>query len=425
MSLHENAIYTIQKAAKTALIPRSFIDILLQPNHIHKRRLNVQMDSGKLESFLAFRVQHNNLAGPYKGGLRFSVDSDLDEVSALATWMTIKTAVIDLPLGGAKGAVVVDAKQCSEQELEQITRNYVREFYEVIGPKTDIPAPDMYTNSRIMGWAADEYIKISKKPEAGAFTGKPIKLGGIEGREIATSYGAMSVLDEHLKTSERLNVNSQLSCIIQGAGNAGANAAKLAADMGIMVVGISDSKGGVYDPRGFDVDKLISCKLTHGSIRHCVEKHLSVEGLDLEHVQILTNQQLLAMPCDILILSALEDQVTKENAEDVKAQVILEIANGPVTPEAEAILDKKDIQVLPDILVNAGGVCVSYFEWLQNSSDQDWSRQEVLEKLDKRIRKAYKDIQSLKNNYNCTYRTAAYIKALKRLNLIWENNNPS
>ncbi|MBT6142892.1 Glu/Leu/Phe/Val dehydrogenase, partial [bacterium] len=323
------------------------------------------------------------------------------------------------------GAVVVDAKQCSEKELEQITRSYVREFYEVIGPNTDIPAPDMYTNSRIMGWAADEYIKMSKKPEAGAFTGKPIKLGGIEGREIATSYGAICVLDEYLKTSKLFDVKSKLSCIIQGAGNAGANAAKLAADMGIMVVGISDSKGGVYDPRGFDVDKLITCKLTHGSIKHCVEKDLSVEGLDLEHVQILTNQQLLAKPCDILILSALEDQITEVNAKDVQAQVVLEIANGPVTPEAEAILNKKNIQVLPDILVNAGGVCVSYFEWLQNSSGTNWSRQEVLEKLDKRIRKAYKDIQSLKNYYDCNYRTAAYIKALKSLNLIWEHNNPS
>ena len=296
------------------------------------------MDDGRSACFTGIRVQHNNLAGPYKGGVRYHEDSNLNEVSALATWMTIKCSVLDLPFGGGKGAVLQTQKM-SSTELERITRAYVRALKNDIGPQKDIPAPDMYTNSRVMAWATDEYLKVTNTSNKGVFTGKPICFGGSQGREEATSAGGMYATRAYLE-SQDMDPNG-LKVIIQGAGNVGSHAARIAEEMGMIVVGISDSKGAIYNPDGFEVDRVLSCKLEFGSVKHCIEEQINVEGLDVEKFELMTNEQLLEQECDILFLSALENQVTADNADNILAKVVVELANGPVTQRLDRILEEK------------------------------------------------------------------------------------
>lgn len=416
--LHENALHIIERAANTAVINKNFLAEFMQPQHSHLVSLPIKMDDGRSACFTGIRVQHNNLAGPYKGGVRYHEDSNLNEVSALATWMTIKCSVLDLPFGGGKGAVLVDTKKMSSTELERITRAYVRALKNDIGPQKDIPAPDMYTNSRVMAWATDEYLKVTNTSNKGVFTGKPICFGGSQGREEATSAGGMYATRAYLE-SQDMDPNG-LKVIIQGAGNVGSHAARIAEEMGMIVVGISDSKGAIYNPDGFEVDRVLSCKLEFGSVKHCIEEQINVEGLDVEKFELMTNEQLLEQECDILFLSALENQVTADNADNILAKVVVELANGPVTPEADRILEENKVDVLPDVLMNAGGVTVSYLEWVQNQNDNYLAKSEVLKSLDKRMTKAYKETLSYKNKYKCSFRIASYIKALKRLQSIWE-----
>jgi len=419
MSLHNNALRIIQEASDLACLNKNFLESFMAPNHTHIVSLPIKLDSGKVKTFKGIRVQHNNLAGPYKGGIRYHEDANIDEVSALATWMTIKCAVLDLPLGGAKGAVMVDTKELSSDEIERLTRAYVQKMINNIGPDKDIPAPDMYTNSQIMGFATDEFMKITNSNKRGAFTGKPINLGGSEVRQEATSAGGLFATLEHLR-SNKIDPKG-LRVIVQGAGNVGSHAAKIAEDNGMIVVGISDSKGAIYNGHGFSVDEVLTCKLEHGSVTHCIDSQVNVEGINLDEFSIISNEDLLEMPCDILFLSALEDQVHKNNADRIQSKIIIELANGPVTPEADEILEKKSIDVLPDVLMNAGGVTVSYFEWVQNETEMYYEAEFVLKSLDKKMCKAYKETLNYKKKYDCSFRIASYIKALKRLQSIWEN----
>jgi len=419
MSLHKNALQIIKEASSVACLNKNFLESFMDPNHTHIVSLPIKLDTGKIKSFTGIRVQHNNLAGPYKGGIRYHIDANVDEVSALATWMTIKCAVLDLPLGGGKGAIVANTKELSSDEIERLTRAYVQKMVNNIGPDKDIPAPDMYTNAKIMGFATDEYMKITNSNKKGVFTGKPINLGGSEGREEATSAGGLFATLEYLRANEI--DPSGLRVIVQGAGNVGSHAAKIAEENGMIVVGISDSKGAIYNPNGFKVESVLSCKLKHGSVTHCVDSNVNVDGINIQDFSVISNEELLEMPCDILFLSALEDQVHKDNADRIQAKILVELANGPVTPEADTILEEKQIDVLPDVLMNAGGVTVSYFEWVQNQTDMYYEADFVLQSLDKKMCKAYKDTLSYKRKYNCSYRIASYIKALKRLQSIWEN----
>ncbi len=379
----KSVLKQLEKAANLINLDKNFLENLKEPNNILQTNIN---------SYKAYRVQHNNLLGPYKGGIRFHPNVDIDEVKSLAFWMTFKCAIANLPFGGAKGGVNCNPKKLSEKEIEEISRKYVQAFYKYIGPKKDIPAPDVYTNSKIMDIMVDEYEKLTGDKTKASFTGKSLNNGGSEGRETATAQGGVFILQEKF---------SELNTVaIQGFGNAGIFAAKLLKNK--KIIAISDSKGSIYNENGLDIKKLIEIKKQTGSVINYDAKKI-------------TNQELLELECDILIPAALENQITKENADKIKAKVILELANGPTTPEADEILFKKNITVIPDILANSGGVIVSYFEYLQNLNNEHWSLEEVNNKLKLKILKAYEDIKKISQEYNCSLRTAAYIKALKVL----------
>src|SRR3989338_6601928 len=361
MSLFENTIAQMRKAAQLMKLDPHIETHLSHPQRIFEVSLPIHMDNGAVQIFRGFRIQHNNARGPYKGGIRFHPQVDMEEVKALAMWMTVKCAVVGIPLGGAKGGVVVDPKELSERELEALSRGYIRAVEPIVGPEKDIPAPDVYTNPQIMAWMADEFSTIHGRNRLGVVTGKPLELGGSEGRGEATSQGGVYVLLEALTG---LNMKpSETRVAIQGFGNAGANVAHLLEEQGFKIVGVSDSKGALYCPGGIHPKEAIACKREKGHVGECF-----VAGIEYDATQSLaegaachmvTNEELLESDCDVLVLSALENQVTKNNADKIKAKVILELANGPTTPEADEILKEKGVIVLPDILANAGGVTVS------------------------------------------------------------------
>jgi glutamate dehydrogenase len=387
---------------------------LSQPQKIHLVTFPVQLDSGEIKIFEGYRVQHNNWAGPYKGGIRFSTMVDLDEVKALSAWMTIKCAVVGLPLGGGKGGINVDPKNLSVIEREKLTRSFVRAIADYIGPELDVPAPDMYTDGQVMAWATDEYIKIKGGNPLGVFTGKPIEFGGSAGRDKATAQGGVYILNEYAK---KHGINpSSTTVVIQGFGNAGLNAAEILSEIGYKIIGLSDSSGGIIGQEGIDIASAISCKVEFGALVKC--EHTALDYDKIKHqngVKTVSNQELLETECDILILSALENQVTRDNVANIKAKVIIELANGPVTPEADLVLKQNNITVLPDILMNAGGVTVSYFEMVQNASNYYWQADEVQERLYEIMVGAYERVEDNKERFNCTYREASFITALKRL----------
>jgi glutamate dehydrogenase (NADP+) len=347
-------------------------------------------------------VQFNNARGPYKGGIRFHPDADEDEVSALAAMMAIKCAVVDIPFGGAKGGVAIDPKKHSKAELHAVARAYVRAFAEHLGPDLDVPAPDVYTNPEIMAVMLGEYEAIVGKPSPAMITGKPLEKGGIVGRDTATADGAMIVLDEVLKDQHR--TFDKLTIAIQGAGNAGAQAARIAVREGAHVVALADSQNALVNADGIDVERALTAKESRASLTEG-----ALPGEAQPHDAVLTT------PCDVLIPAALEEVISAENANDVKATVILEIANGPVTPEADMLLATRSIGVVPDVLANAGGVTVSYFEWLQNKSGQEWSREMVSERLGETMRDAYRDVADFAHERGITLREAAYALALSRI----------
>jgi glutamate dehydrogenase/leucine dehydrogenase len=414
MTFFENTLNLIEKAAKVMKLDKNIKAILSSPDRIIEVSLPVKMDNGDTKVFRGFRVQHNDYAGPYKGGIRYHPQVDMEEVKALATLMTFKCSVVGIPLGGAKGGIIVDPKALSKGELERLTRKYAAAITPFIGPEKDVPAPDVNTDGQIMSWIADEYSKLQGKNTIGVVTGKPLEFGGSLGRDKATARGGYYVLEEIVKEQKLDPKNTTV--VIQGFGNAGGHAARILDEAGFKVIAVSDSKGGMYSKDGIHAVKAMQCKMEKGALHECVKKgavnyHIAKGA----HFEKITNEELLELPCDILVLSAFENQVTKENASRVKAKLILELANGPITPEADEILEKRKITVIPDILANAGGVTVSYFELVQNQANFYWSSEEVQEKLGAIMVKGWERLKEVQTQYKCTLRMAAFITALSRL----------
>jgi glutamate dehydrogenase (NADP+) len=368
----------------------------------------VRMDDGSLKIFKGYRVRYNTLLGPSKGGIRYHHTVTFDEVKSLAFWMTFKCAVVGLPYGGGKGGVTVDPRTLSQMELERLSRRYIAQIADFIGPDVDIPAPDVYTNSTIMGWMVDEFSKIKREWTPGVITGKPIPIGGSLGRDDATGRGGFYVF-EVLK--DKLGL-SQSKIAIQGFGNAGSHFGRLAQSVGHKVVAVSDSKSAIYCEQGIDVGSVERFKRETGKLKAVVYK--GDVAVEVPYTEI-SHEELLALEVDCLAPAALEKAITGKNANNVKAKVILELANGPVTPEADEILEKKGVTVLPDILANAGGVTVSYFEWVQNKEGYYWEIEDVHSRLKNKMEKAALEIYSIHKENSCSFRTAAYVAALKRL----------
>jgi glutamate dehydrogenase len=405
MSLFENTLKQMENAARLIDLDVNIEEALRHPERIIEVGVPVKMDNGVLRVFRGFRVQHNSVRGPYKGGIRFHPQVDMDEVKALATWMTIKCAVVGIPLGGAKGGVVVDPKELSPRELEQLTRQYTIALADFIGPDTDVPAPDVYTNPQIMAWIADEYSKIKGQNVMGVVTGKALSVGGSEGRDSATSQGGVYVLEEWLKGHDKKP--EEMTVAVQGFGNAGFHIARLLDEAGFNVIAVSDSKSALLCRGGLHPEQVMGCKVEKGQVGECF-----VAGNACERI---SNEELLALECDILVLAAMENQITVDNADSVQAKVILELANGPITPEADAILESKKIRVIPDILANAGGVTVSYFELVQNKMNYYWSAEEIQQKLRVIMQNAWDSVYENAKKYGCPYRVAAFITAMRRL----------
>ncbi|MEL9998707.1 MAG: Glu/Leu/Phe/Val dehydrogenase [Thermoplasmata archaeon] len=392
----------LDKAAKVMNLEPGVHAILREPMRILEVTIPVKMDDGTIKVFKGFRVQYNDARGPTKGGIRFHPQETLDTVKALAAWMTWKTAVVDIPYGGAKGGVICDPKSMSEAEIERLSRGYIRAIGRFIGPEKDIPAPDVYTTPQIMAWMMDEYSKIVGYNAPGVITGKPIEVGGSLGRGDATARGGMFCLREAAKKI-KLDL-SKATVAIQGYGNAGQFAHKLVTEMfGAKVVAVSDSKGGIYDEKGLDFQKVLQHKEKTGSV------------INYPGAKNITNEELLELKVDVLIPAALENQITGNNANKIKAKIVLELANGPTTPEADEILYKKGILDIPDFLANAGGVTVSYFEWVQNINGFYWTLDEVYQRLDQKMTKAFWDVMEAMDKYKIEPRTAAYVVAVKRV----------
>lgn len=393
-------IKEINGAAKKIGLTLDEIEILKSPQRIVEVSIPIKMDNGSLKVFRGYRVQYNDVRGPYKGGIRFHHQVNLDEVQALSFWMTIKCAVADIPYGGAKGGITVDVKQLSAGELERLTRGYARAIAEFIGPNKDIPAPDVYTNPQIMAWFMDEYSRIKGHNEPAVVTGKPVEVGGSLGRDTATALGGYFVFKN---ISKKLNYNNDTTIAIQGFGNAGMNFAKIAYGKGFKIAAVSDSKGGIYNLEGLNINKVIEHK----------EKTSSV--IDCAGAQNVSNEELLELPVKVLVPAALEGVITKDNAKKIKASIVLELANGPTAIEAGEILFKKNILVVPDVLANSGGVIVSYFEWVQNLRHYYWELEKVQANLDKQINRAADLVWQYMKEYNVNMRTAAYIIAVEKI----------
>ncbi|MBS3136121.1 Glu/Leu/Phe/Val dehydrogenase [Candidatus Woesearchaeota archaeon] len=414
--IFDSALNHIRKAYKYVDIDDDLQKILEHPKEVFLANLAVQMDNEHIEIFPAIRVHYNDILGPCKGGIRFHPNVSEDEVNALALWMTFKCAVADIPFGGAKGGVAVDVKRLSARELEHVSRAYVSAMADFIGPDKDIPAPDVYTNATIMGWMMDEYNHITRKQNPGVITGKPIHLGGSLGRETATANGGFSVFIEAMK---KYGIKKEVSIAIQGFGNVGKYMAKYLFDNGFKVVAVSDSKGAAYDKNGLDIDKMIKYKMpkTEG-----VPTKKSVCELSGSKVCV-TNEQLLQFDVDVLIPAALENVITRQNADKIKAKMIVELANGPVSSEAADILTKRGVKIIPDILANSGGVIVSYFEWVQNKSGMYWSEEEVNSRLSQKIVRAFEKIYDTSTKHGIDLRTAAYVVGLERLKAAIESRS--
>jgi glutamate dehydrogenase (NAD(P)+) len=363
----------------------------------------IMMDDGSLQIFEGYRVHHSTVRGPGKGGVRFSPHVYLDEVKALATWMTWKTSLLNLPLGGAKGGVCVDPRQLSKKELERLTRRYTAEIINIIGPDIDIPAPDMNTNAQIMAWMMDVYSMQKGRTVPGVVTGKPIEIGGSVGRESATGMGLYFVL-EALCEKLGLPLENQ-SIVVQGFGNVGGNIAELLYNRGCKVLAVSDVSTGIYNENGVDVNKLLEW----------VKQGKLLKDYEEKSYKNITNEELLALKCDILVPAAIENQITEKNANAIKSKIVLEGANGPTTPEADAILFKKGIFVVPDILANSGGVCVSYFEYIQDIHSYFWKLDRINEELKRILLEAFEETYKISQERHINLRTAAYIIAVSRI----------
>ena len=403
------ALSRLDKAASFAKIDKEAVLKLKHPKACLEVSIPVRMDNGSLRIFTGYRVHHNDLRGPTKGGIRYHPDVSLDEVKSLALWMTLKCAVVGIPFGGGKGGVIVDPKELSRMELERLSRGYISQIANFIGPETDIPAPDVYTNAMIMGWMMDEYSKIVRRLSPAVITGKPIPLGGSKGRDDATARGGYYCIKE-LERKRNWNP-ADIRVAVQGFGNAGQFIAAMLYRDGYKVVAISDSKGGIYRPEGFDVPSIIQVKNASKELQAVYCEGTVCNVVDSTAI---SNEELLELDVDILVPAALENQITAQNAPRIKAKVILELANGPTTIAADPILERLDILVIPDILGNAGGVTVSYFEWVQNKSGYYWDLNKVHESLKEIMVREFHNVYDLMEAHNCDMRTAAYIHALNR-----------
>ncbi len=403
-STFENAQKRLVQMMNGMNLDSDVITRLSVPNRAMTVNLPVRMDDGSTKMFEAHRVQYNDTLGPYKGGIRFHQNVDLDEVKSLALWMTIKCAAVGLPLGGGKGGITIDPRNYSLKEIERVSRAYIRAIADIIGPNRDVPAPDVNTNGMIMSWMIDEYNHIVREQQPAVITGKPVGLGGSLGRESATGLGAFFVFNLWAKRNKK--VSAETTIAVQGFGNVGYFFTIFALKAGYKVVAISDVSGAIYRKEGFSLNDLISHK---GKL---VRDLKCESGCSYEKI---SNKELLELDVDVLAPAALENQITKENAENIKANLILEIANGPVTFEADCILEKRNISVLPDVLVNAGGVIVSYYEWVQNRTGDYWTEEQVNAKLKTRIEDASEIVFENSLLEKKTLRTATYEKALKRI----------
>ncbi|RZN50614.1 Glu/Leu/Phe/Val dehydrogenase [archaeon] len=375
--------------------------MLREPMRTLEVRIPVRMDDGSTKTFTGFRVQYNDARGPTKGGIRFHPDETIDTVKALASWMTWKCAVVGIPYGGGKGGVICNPKELSESELERLSRGYIRAIAQFVSPLKDVPAPDVYTTPQVMAWMMDEYSKIVQYNAPGIITGKPIPVGGSVGRGAATAQGAVYCIRE---AAGVLDMDlSKCTAVIQGYGNAGHHAARLLNEMGVTIIAVSDSKGGVYKKDGIDPDAMFEFKQKTRSVR------------DFEGAKNITNDELLELECDFLLPAALENQITGANADKIKAKVVAEVANGPVTPDADAIFKKRGIFSIPDFLCNAGGVTVSYFEWVQNQTGLYWTEKEVADRLDRIMTESFHAVYDTSGEKDIDMRTAAYVLAVARV----------
>lgn len=373
---------------------------LLHPERELTVSIPIRRDDGKTKVFEGFRVQYSSLRGPYKGGIRFHPQTDINEVRALAFWMALKCAVAGIPMGGGKGGVTVEPRELSKTELEGLSRGWVRSLYPVLGPERDVPAPDVNTTPEIIGWMAEEYGKITGDSRNAAFTGKPLDKGGSEGRGVATGMGGFYVFDALQKNME---LPKSSAVVIQGMGNVGGWAAKIFRDHGHIILAMSDSKGGIYAEEGLDPDEVEHYKKENGSLK------------GFPKAKEMSNEELLELQCDVLIPAALENQITEKNAKNIKAKIVLELANGPTTTDADDILFKKGVHVVPDILANSGGVVVSTYEWEQNLKNEHWSEKEVLEKLRTLLDRESKNVWDMSVKLKTDLRRAAFALALERL----------
>ncbi len=396
-----NCLEQIDKVATKLNLKQAELDILTIPKKTLTFSFPVKLDNGDVQYFTGYRVQFNDARGPTKGGIRFHSDVNIEEIKTLSFLMTLKCAVINLPYGGAKGGVVINPKQFSQAELERISRGYVRELQNFIGSEIDIPAPDVNTDSKIMAWMLDEYEKIKGKHAPGVITGKPIILGGSKAREFSTSYGGAYVLHEMAEALEMDPKNTTVA--VQGFGNVGMHIAHILSDWGYKIVAVSDSNGGIYNQNGLEVKEAIVYKKKTGNFA------------EFEGAKEISNEELLELKVDVLIPAALEDVINEKNALKIKAKLILEMANRPITPEADEILLKKKILIVPDILANAGGVAVSYLEWVQNSMNFYWTEQEVLDKLKLYMTGALKELSLVCTDFKCDMREALYISSIKKI----------
>jgi glutamate dehydrogenase/leucine dehydrogenase len=384
----------LDRIAEAEALTRRELNLLRQPSRRVNANIPLRMDDGSVEVFSSFRVQYNSARGPTKGGIRFHPAVEESEVDELAFLMTLKCAVVDIPFGGAKGGIVVDPDRLSRPELERLARAYVDEYHELIGPDQDIPAPDMNTDAQIMAWMLDEYETIAGEAAPGVITGKPVELGGSEGRETATSYGGAVVLDAFVEATDA----PADTVAIQGFGNVGANLAVFLDERGYDVVAVSDAAGAIHNPDGLNVPAIMA-------------KY--DDDLSRADATEITNDDLLTLDVDVLVPAAVEDQIRADNVDDVQAGAVLEMANGPTTPDADRVLAERGVPVIPDILANAGGVTVSYFEWVQNTTNEYWTKARVREKLEAQMLTAFDWVRETKaNRKGRTWRDGAYVRAV-------------
>ncbi|KQU24231.1 glutamate dehydrogenase [Bacillus sp. Leaf13] len=399
-SLLESTQVVIKEALGKLGYSEEVFELLKEPLRMLTVRIPIKMDDNSTKIFTGYRAQHNDAVGPTKGGIRFHPEVDEEEVKALSMWMSLKCGIVNLPYGGGKGGIICDPRQMSMGELERLSRGYVRAISQIVGPTKDIPAPDVYTNSQIMAWMMDEYSRIREHDSPGFITGKPLVLGGSHGREKATAQGVTICIEEAAKRKGIELKGARI--IVQGFGNAGSFLAKFMHDAGAKVIGISDAYGAIYNPDGLDIDYLLDKRDSFGTVTTLFENKI-------------TNQELLEQDCDILVPAAISNQITKENAHLIKAQIVVEAANGPTTLEATKILTERNVLLVPDVLASSGGVTVSYFEWVQNNQGYYWEDEEVQRKLKELLVNSFNQIYDMAETRKVNMRLAAYMVGVRKM----------